>query len=131
MKMPSARPRRLRPEGAGSPHPDELIGMAQPLITLRAIYDISYRGGKDDQSVEVAGVVFRSRVLRHNLEHAQKVFPFIITIGAELEQTAASIGDLLQQYYLEEIGNIVLEQGSTWLTEKLSNRGGFPGLSGL
>src|SRR4030042_251708 len=125
MKMPSARPRRLRPEGAGSPHPDELIGMAQPLINLRAIYDISYVGRKDDESVEVAGVIFRSRVLRHNLEHAQKVFPFLITLGAELEQTGASIGDLLKQYYLEEIANIVLDQGSHGVAQRVRSQGGF------
>jgi len=126
-----ARRLRLRPERAGSPHPDELIGLAKPLIGLRAIFDISYVGRKDDESIEVAGVVFRSRILRQNLESAQKVFPFIITIGAELEQAGASIGDLLKQYYLEEIGNIVLEQGSAWLTEKLRERWGFPGLSSL
>jgi hypothetical protein len=126
-----ARRLRLRPERAGSPRPEELIGLAKPLIHLRAIYDISYVGRKDADCVEVAGVVFRSRVLRHNLEHAQKVFPFVITIGAELEQTAASLGDLLKQYYLEEIGNIVLEQGSDWLAEKLRSRWGFSGLSSM
>ena len=126
-----ARCLRLRPDRAGSMHPEELIELAKPLLKLRAIYDISYVGRKDADGVEVAGVFFQSRVLRHNLEHAQKVFPFIITIGAELEQTAASLGDLLKQYYLEEIANLVLEQGSDWLTEKLRKRWGFSGLSGL
>lgn len=126
-----ARCLRLRPDRAGSLQPEELIGLAKPMISLRAIYDISYVGRKDAESVEVAGVVFRSRVLRRNLEHAQKVFPFIITVGAELEQTAASLGDLLKQYYLEEIANIVLGQGSDWLTEKLKKRWGFSVLSSM
>jgi hypothetical protein len=126
-----ARCLRLRPDRAGSVRPEELIGLAKPLISLRAIYDISYVGRKDAAGVEVAGVVFQSGVLRHNLEQAQKVFPFIITIGAELEQTASSLGDLLKQYYLEEIANIVLEQGAAWLTEKLKSRWGFSRLSSM
>jgi len=121
----------IRPEREGSPRPEELIGLALPLINLRAIYDVSFVGKKDGESVEVAGVVFRSRVLRTNLERAQKVFPYIMTIGPALEQKAASIGDLLKQYYLEEIANFVLEQGASWLTDKLQSRWGFALLSNM
>jgi len=126
-----ARHLRIRPDRAGSSHLEELIELARPLIGLRAVYDISYVGAKEAESIEVAGVVFRSGVLRHNLESAQKVFPYIMTIGPELEKTASSLGDLLKQYYLEEIANIVLEQGAAWLTDKLQGRWGFPRLSNL
>jgi hypothetical protein len=126
-----ARHLHIRPERAGASHPEELIELARPLVDLRAVYDISYVGKKDAESVEVAGVVFRSRVLRYNLDRAQKVFPYIMTIGPELEQRAASLGDLLRQYYLEEIANLVLEQGASWLTDKLKERWGFAGLSNM
>ena len=121
----------IRPDRAGSSHLEELIELARPLIRLRTVYDISYVGAKEAESIEVAGVVFRSGVLRHNLESAQKVFPYIMTIGPELEKTASSLGDLLKQYYLEEIANIVLEEGAAWLTDKLQGRWGFPRLSNL
>ena len=126
-----ARRLRIRPDRAGSFHLEEFLELAGSLISLRTVYDISYVGAKDAGSVEVAGVVFRSGVLRHNLENAQKVFPYIMTIGPELEKTASSLGDLLKQYYLEEIANIVLEQGAAWLTDKLQGRWGFPRLSNL
>jgi Vitamin B12 dependent methionine synthase, activation domain len=126
-----ARHLHIRPERAGSAQPEELIELARPLMDLRAVYDISYVGGKDAESVEVAGAIFRSRVLRHNLDRAEKVFPYIMTIGPALEQKAAALGDLLRQYYLEEIANLVLEQGSSWLTDKLKNRWGFAGLSNM
>ena len=126
-----ARHLHIRPERAGASHPEELIELARPLVDLRAVYDISYVGKKDAESVEVAGVVFRSRVLRHNLDRAQKVFPYIMTIGPALEKRAASLGDLLRQYYLEEIANLILEQGASWLTEKLKERWGFAGLSNM
>ena len=122
---------RIRPDRAGSSHLEELIELARSLVRLRAVYDISYVGAKNAGSVEVADIVFRSGVLRHNLESAQKVFPYIMTIGPELEKTASSLGDLLKQYYLEEIANIVLEQGAAWLTDKLQGRWGFPRLSNM
>lgn len=126
-----ARRLRIRPDRAGSSHLKELIELARSLVSVRAVYDISYIGRKDAGSVEVAGVVFRSRVLRHNLENAQKVFPYIMTIGPVLEKTAASLSDLLKQYYLEEIANIVLEQGAAWLAERLQGLWGFPLLSNM
>jgi hypothetical protein len=124
-----ARRLRVDPARPGFAVVCEVLGLARSLVHLRAVYDISYIGTKDLETVEIGDVVFRSRVLRHNLEHAQKVFPFIMTVGPELERTAASLGDLLRQYYLEEIANVVLEQAVDWLAEMLSGRWGFPSLS--
>lgn len=121
----------IRPGRAASFSVDELLALAEPLLHLRAIYDVSYVGRKEAEGVEVAGVAFRSRVLRLNLENVQKVFPYIMTIGPELERTASSLGDLLRQYYLEEIANIVLDKGASWLTERLQTRWGFALLSNM
>jgi hypothetical protein len=126
-----ARRLRVDPARPGFAVVSEVVGLARPLVHLKTIYDISYIGVKDLETVEIGGVVFRSRVLRHNLDRAQKVFPFIMTVGPGLERTAASLGDLLRQYYLEEMANIVLEQAADWLAEKLSRRWGFPGLSSM
>jgi len=126
-----ARHLRIRPERAGSSHIEELIELAKSLVSLRVVYDISFVGQKAAETVEVAGVVFRSRVLRTNLDRAQKVFPYIMTIGPALEQKAASLGDLLKQYYLEEIANFALDLGSSWLAEKLKARWGFTLLSNM
>jgi hypothetical protein len=122
---------RIRPERAETSHLKELIETAGPLISLRAVCDTAYVGLSDAESVEVAGVSLRSRVLRHNLDGVQKVFPYIMTIGPALEKTASSLGDLLKQYYLEEMANLVLEQGAAWLAEKLRTRWGLPGLSNM
>ena len=126
-----ARHLRLRPERTGTSILGELIGLAGPLIKLRAVYDVAYVGAKDAEGVEVAGVHFQSQVLRENLDGVQKVFPYIMTIGGELEQRASSSGDLLKQYYLEEMANLVLDQGAVWLVETLQARWGIPLLSNM
>ena len=91
----------------------------QALILPRAVYDVAYIGAKGEGTVEVAGVAFQSTVLRANLDAADKVFPYIITVGPELEREAAAQGDLLKQYYLEEMANYALEHAAAWLSKQL------------
>ena len=122
---------RVSPARAASVDLDALLDQARSLIALRAVYEISYTGAKGEDTVEVAGVTFRSRVLRRNLDQAQKVFPFIMTAGPALEAAAASSGDLLRQYYLEEMANMALGEGAAWLAARLSERWGFPALSSM
>lgn len=110
---------------------DALLDQARTLIALRAVYEISYTGAKGEDTVEVAGVTFRSRILRRNLDQAQKVFPFIMTAGPALEAAAGESGDLLRQYYLEEMANFALENGAAWLSERLKKRYGFPELASM
>lgn len=122
---------RVSPARAVSISFDALLEQARSLIALRAIYEISYTGAKGEDTVEVAGVTFRSHVLRQNLDKAQKVFPFIMTAGPALEAAATSAGDLLRQYYLEEMANIALGEGAAWLAARVSERWGFPALSSM
>ncbi len=119
------------PSRLGSPDLATLIAQASLLIHLRAVYEISYIGAKGEDTVEVAGVTFQSRILRRNLEQAQKVFPFIMTAGPALEAAASSSGDLLRQFYLEEMANLALESGAAWLANSLAARWGFGGLSSM
>lgn len=130
---PAAVAKRLRhnPARASSVNLDELLALATSLIHLRAVYEVSYTGAKGEETVEVAAVIFRSRVLRRNLDQAQKVFPFIMTAGPALEAAASSAGDLLKQYYLEEMANIALESGAVWLAGRLKTRYGFPELASM
>ena len=78
-----------------------------------------------------AGSSFHSPILRGNLERANKVFPYIITVGPGLEREAGAQTDLLKQYYLEEIANIALEQAADGLSERLESRFGLGPLSNM
>ena len=87
----------------------KLVGLATNLITPKAAYKVSYVEDKKDIRVNIEGVEFESKVLRKNLDKIGKVFPYIITIGKNLENRAASAKDLLEQFYLEEIADLALE----------------------
>jgi Vitamin B12 dependent methionine synthase, activation domain len=122
---------RLDPSRPGFPSPDALIRIAGERIHPRAVYEAAFIGAKGERTVDVAGVRFTSPVLRRNLDGANRVFPYIITIGPELERAAAAQGDLLVQYYLEEMANTVLEQAAAWLAAELAGRHGLGPLSNL
>ncbi len=126
-----ARLLRFNPSRSGFSSLEDLIAVAATQAKLKAVYEISYIGAKNEDTVEIGGVVFRSRVLRQNLGQAQKVFPYIVTVGPEIERTAAASGDLLRQYYFEEMANLILGIGASWLGEKLKDRWGFPRLSSM
>ena len=122
---------RFDPMRAGFESLDELVALAQALIRPCAVYEVAYTGAKGEGTVDVAGVTFHSPVLRKNLDGANKVFPYIITVGPELERAASAQDDLLKQYYLEETANIALESAADWLSGQLEARYGVTGLANM
>ena len=122
---------RFDPVRAGVESLDELIALAQGLIRPRAVYEVAYTGAKGEGTVEVASVIFHSPILRKNLDGANKVFPYIITVGPDLERAASAQGDLLKQYYLEEMANIALESAAGWLGDQIEARYGLGALSNM
>ena len=107
----------------------ELMGVAQPLIQAKALYEVSYISQRGEDTVKVNGVTFTSRVLRINLDKVERVFPFIITIGKALEDKASSSGDLLRQFYLETMGNMALRSSRQYLEIYLKRHFGLGQLS--
>ena len=101
---------------------EELLEVARSLINVRAIYEVAYVDYKNDDVVEMGGVRFTSRVLRVNLDPVERVFPYIVTIGGALEERAASLSDMMQQYCLEAIGDVCVVAGREHLERHLQER---------
>jgi hypothetical protein len=122
---------RWSPARTGSEDIDELIGLARKLVRPLAVFEIAFVGEKGEGTVDVGGVAFRSAVLRQELDRVNKVFPYIVTIGPDLERAASGHDDLLRQYYLEELANMALESAVAWLAGRLEGRTGLRSLSSL
>lgn len=129
----SEAPARLRFDSArgGFVSFEELIALAQGLIYPRAIFEVAHIGAKGEGTVEVADVKCESPLLQRNLKGTQKVFPYLITVGPELEREGAAQDDLLKQYYLEEMANMALEQAADWLAKHVEVRFELSGLSNM
>jgi hypothetical protein len=110
---------------------EELLETARPLINPKTLYKIVYINKKLQDAVEIGGWSFRSRVLRKNLEPAERVFPFVLTIGGWLEEKAGSSGDLLRQYYLETIADLALRSAASYFESYLKKHYGLSKISSM
>jgi hypothetical protein len=109
----------------------ELVELASSVIRPKIIYEVSYVDNKNEDTVDIGKVKFTSHVLRANLDKIGKVFPYIVTIGKELEDNAASFDDLLKAYCLDEIGNMLVDLGMEYLEDYLKRRYKFEQLSNM
>lgn len=107
----------------------ELMGVAQPLIQAKALYEVSYISQRGKDTVEINGVTFKSRVLRVNLDTVERIFPYIVTIGKALEDKASSSDDLLKQFYLETMGDMALRSSREYLENYLKRHFGLDHVS--
>lgn len=108
---------------------ETVLGVAKPLISAKAVYEVCYIEEKLEDTVIIDGIRLRSRILRKNVETVGRVFPYVITIGTRLEQKADASTDLVEKYYLDRIGNIALSEARNHLEEHLCSRFAVDGLS--
>lgn len=107
----------------------ELVETTHSLIRPRVIYEVSYVTHRNENTVDIDGVRFTSRVLRVNLDGIERVFPYVVTIGRELENTATSLGNIVKQFYLETIGDIALDHVGKYLEDHLKRKYGLGKIS--
>lgn len=113
---------RVKDSGAYGDRFMRLVQEAEAIGRPRALYGVAYVDSRSEDRVVVDGITFDSRVLRVNLEKAQRVFPFVATCGTELHDWAASQDDILTRYHADEIAEAALRQVLGVLREHLVER---------
>jgi hypothetical protein len=99
-----------------------LIENATPLIEPKAAFKLYYIEKKLKDAVIVDGMRLKSKVLRKNLDPVERLFPYVVTIGARLEEAMHNISDPLEKYYLDVIGNVALSAARKYLHEHLCTK---------
>jgi len=97
--------RKLRVK-AGSTYADELkrlVREAQSIARPKALYKTAFIEARSDDYVVIDGTRLSSRVLRVNLDHAHRTFPYVATCGVELDAWSDSIDDIVHQYWADII----------------------------
>ncbi|MDD5510083.1 MAG: vitamin B12 dependent-methionine synthase activation domain-containing protein [Dehalococcoidales bacterium] len=100
----------------------ELIAVVLPVARPKVIYQVCYVDNRTEDSLEVDGVRFTSRVLRNSLDKVGRVFPFVATCGRELDDIDVPSGDCIRCYYLDQIKEMVLEMAVRHLEGHLTGR---------
>ena len=86
----------------------DLANSVASKIKPKAICKVVYVQDRTDNSVNVGGVVFTSKVLRTNLDKAERAFAYIATCGRELEKTDIEPDDYLRRFWLDTIKEMAL-----------------------
>jgi hypothetical protein len=98
----------------------EVLETARPVARPKAVYEVCYvEEKKADSVVVVGGITFTSRVLRANLDKVERVFPYVITCGRELESIEIPEGDFVKGYYMDQIKETALHLARAFLEEHL------------
>ncbi len=84
-------------------HIREMLDIARPIAKPKAVFDVAYIENKNDDSMEIGGVKFNSRVLRINLDKVERVFPYVVTCGRELDEIDIPSTDFIKGYFLDQI----------------------------
>ena len=98
----------------------ELIEIVRPVAKPKAIYEVSYVENKNEDSLHIGGAKFTSRVLRVNLDEVERVFPYVVTCGSEIDDIAVPSDDLMKNYCLDTIKGMVLGFALNYLQDYLT-----------
>lgn len=109
----------------------ELIEKAWPAIEPKAAYKACSISSRHRDGIRLEQVYLKSRVLRQQVEQSELVFPYVVTIGNKLEDTIRTSDDILEQYYLDTIGNFALSSLLVKLEDHLRSRYGFKCISSM
>jgi len=101
---------------------EALCACAKRIARPKALYKECFVEARTGATVVVDGVTFTSRTLRRNLEQAERIFPFIVTCGRELDDSAPPKGDLLKDYWWDTIKAELLAAAAAHLNEHLDRK---------
>jgi hypothetical protein len=99
----------------------EIAGQISSIARPKAAYTMSWVENKGEDSVQIDGVSFVSKVLRKNLDAVERVFPYVATCGTEVESLAFP-GDAMKAYWLDAIKMTLVGMASAYLTDHLKKR---------
>ena len=101
---------------------EELIEKVTPIARPKVVFKASYVHNLTEDSVDLDGMTFTSRVLRKNLEHAGRVFPYVATCGRELESVEAPKDDLLATFCLDALKEMIMGSALGHLGKYISEK---------
>jgi hypothetical protein len=95
---------------------EDALATARP----KALYKVCYIDNRTEDTVELEGIRFTSRVLSRNLNEVERVFPYIVTCGTELDTCLSAETDVLARYWLDGLKEMALRTAVEHLKNHLA-----------
>ena len=93
----------------------ELFEMIRPIAKPKAVHEISGVDNREGDSLDIGSVRFTSHVLRVNLEKVERVFPYIVTCGRELDEIEIPQDQFIKYYFLDQIKETIVRLALSYL----------------
>jgi hypothetical protein len=101
---------------------DELIEIAKALANPKAVYDVAFIDSRDGDTLTINGIKFTSHVLKINLEKMERVFPFVVTCGTELEGVKIPASDAIRSFCWDAVKAHAMQMASRYLADYVKKR---------
>lgn len=85
----------------------------------KAVYTTSKVKCTERDLVDIDGIMFESRILNKKLCDLETVYPFIATIGKELDEFKAPPGEMWRSFILDSIKTMMLISAVEYVTERI------------
>jgi hypothetical protein len=99
-----------------------LVNLAQRIGKPKAAYTVAFVGRREDDSVEIGDILFKSRILSRNLNSVERVFPFIATCGCDMDEAIDVRNDMLKEFWWDLIKAHLLDASYKFLSDHLLHR---------
>ncbi len=99
----------------------ELVAKVEDIARPKAVYEVAFIEEKGDDWVVAGDVRLTSRVLRKNLEEAERVFPYVATCGTEVDALKAPDGDIREKAWLYILRGEILQLAVARVPEHISH----------
>ena len=107
----------------------EVVERVKPLLKPRAVFKPAFVDDRFDDGVVVDGTRFTSGALRKHLNRVERVFPYVVTIGPDLENEIQQTRDGFDQYVLDGLGTLAVAGARLHLESELQKRYGLERIS--
>ncbi len=98
---------------------EDLLGRVRNVARPKALYKESYIQARGEDTVTIDNVTFTSRALRRNLDGVERVFPYIVTCGIEVDEIEIPDDDILVDFWLDAVKEALLRTAVRRLISRL------------
>lgn len=96
---------------------EPIYEMVEKIAKPKAIYFKAQVTEKTEGYVKINDVPFESQLLRGYVEQGDTVFPYIVTVGTELDDYAKSFKDSMDLFMIDEVMNLLVNTGKVFVAD--------------
>lgn len=104
---------------------EAIYKMVEKITRPKAIYFEARITEKTDESVKINGVPFESQLLRGYVNQGDPVFPYIVTVGTELDDYAKTLKDPMELFMIDEVMNLLVNTGKVFVADRVKEATGW------